>query len=234
LAIALRDGNLEVRSLTGGIQMTVSSTGTVDRILFQCDGKAMWLRTTDSRLSLLSCPELRWIRSVSIPRAPSLASTEFLVMLDPLNAVNRKRIRLFSSRDGQELSPLDAHDADVATLGMTPDGQWLVSGGDDGLVCLWSLAAPRLHWRQRTQLDGVAAVAVSPDAQTIAAYSEASKVISLWHVPTKRRTGVLPSATQDLNAIGFSANGRVLFGLGPWDASHAAVEVWSGNTSDHR
>ena len=109
-----------------------------------------------------------------------------------------------------------------------------MSGGDDGLVCLWSLAEPRLHWRQRTQLDGAAAVAVSPDAQTIAAYSQASKIVSLWHVPTKRRTGVLPSAARDLKAIGFSANGRVLFGLGPWDPGHAAVELWSGNTSDHK
>ena len=97
-----------------------------------------------------------------------------------------------------------------------------------------SLAEPRLHWSQRTQLDGAAAVAVSPDAQTIAAYSQASKSVSLWHVPTNRRTGILPSATRDLNAIGFSANGRVLFGLGPWDSGHAAVELWSGNTSDHR
>jgi hypothetical protein len=90
--------------------MTVHSTGTVDRILFQCDGKAMWLRTSDSRLSLFSCPELKWIRSFSISRAPLLASPELLVMLDP---ANRKRIRLFRSRDGQELSPLDAHDGDV-------------------------------------------------------------------------------------------------------------------------
>jgi eukaryotic-like serine/threonine-protein kinase len=230
LATALRDGNVAVRSLTDGTQMTIHSTGVVNGILFQCDGKAMWLRTTDSKLSLLSCPELKWIRSFSSSGAPLLASPELLVMLDP---ANRKKIRLLSSRDGQELSPLDAHEYGVLTLVMTPDGRWLVSGGSDGLVCLWSLAEPRLHWRQRTQLDGAAAVAISPDAQTIAAYSQASKTVSLWHVPTKRRTGVLPSATRDLNAIGFSANGRVLFGLGPWDSGHAAVELWPG-TSDHR
>lgn len=229
LAAALTNGNVDLRNLTDGTPMTLRSTGTVDRILFQCDGKALWLRTSDSRLSLLSFPELQPIRSFSISRAPLLASPELLVILDP---VDRTRIRLVNAKDGQELSPLDAHEHDVATLDMTPDGRWLVSGGDDGLVCLWSLAEPRLHWRQRTQLDGVAAVAVSPDAQTIAAYSRAS--VSLWHVPTKRRTGVLPSATRDLNAIGFSANGRVLFGVGPWDSGHAAVELWSGKTSDHR
>lgn len=229
LATALRDGNVEVRSLTDGAQMNINSTGVVDHILFQCDGKALWLRTTDSRLSLFSLPELQWIRSVSISGAPLRASPELLVTLDP---TTRKRIRLFSSQDGQELSPFVAHEHDVATLDMTPDGRWLVSGGDDGLVCLWSLAEPRLYWSQRTQLDGVAAVAVSPDAQTIAAYSR--QTVSLWHVPTNRRTGVLPSATRDLDAIGFSANGRVLFGLGPWDSGHAAVELWSGNTSDHR
>ena len=49
---------------------------------------------------------------------------------------NRKRIRLLSSRDRQELSPLDAHEHDVTTLDITPDGRWMVSGGDDGFVCL--------------------------------------------------------------------------------------------------
>jgi len=58
--------------------------------------------------------------------------------------------------------------------GLTVIALAAVSGGYDNFVCLWSLAEPRLRWRQRTQLDGAAAVAVSPDAQTIAAYSQAS------------------------------------------------------------
>jgi WD40 repeat protein len=230
LVTALRDGNIEIRSVTGGTQMALKSPGSVEHIFFQCDGKAMWLRTTDSKLSLFSFPELQWIRSFSISGAPLLASPEWLVTLDP---VDRTRVRLFSSRDGQEHSPLHAHENDVATLDMTPDGRWLVSGGNDGLVCLWSLAEPRLHWRQRTQLDGTAGVAVSPDGQTIAAYSQAGKSVSLWHVPTKRRTGVLPSATGDLHSIDFSGNGHVLIGLGPSDSGQLAVQLWSGN-SDSR
>ncbi len=228
-AMALRDRKVEVRNIDDGSHITVDSPGTVDRIFFQRDGEGMWLRTTESALSLLSLPELRLIRGFSISGAPLLASSKLLVVLDP---VRRARIRLFSTNDGHELSTLDAHEHDVESVDMTPDGRWMVSGGDDGLVCLWSLAERRLHWRQRTQLDGVAAVAISPDGETIAAYSRAS--VSLWHVPTKRRTGVLPSAMRDSTAIGFSANGRVLFAVGPWDKGHAAVELWSGNTSDHR
>jgi hypothetical protein len=226
-ATALRDGTIRIRSVTDGTQTTSKSPGTVQFFLFQCDGKAMWVRTTDSKLTLFSVPELKWIRSLSVPRAAFTVSPELLVMVDPANP---KTIRLFSATDGQELSPLEAHDGDVKTLDMTPDGRWLVSGGDDGFVCLWSLAERRLHWRQRTQLDGTAGVAVSPDAQTIAAYSQAGKSVSLWHVPTKRRTGVLLSATGDLHSIDFSGNGRVLIGLGPSDSGRLAVQLWSGNT----
>jgi WD40 repeat protein len=74
---------------------------------------------------------------------------------------------------------LRGHTWAIYSLASTPDGRTLVSGGADGTVRLWDVAAQRerrcLRWHTRW----VTCLAVAPDGMTAAAGS-ADHTIVLW------------------------------------------------------
>ena len=57
--------------------------------------------------------------------------------------------------------------------------------------------------------------------------------MNAWISAPKRGTGLLALALRDMHTLGFSARGRVVFGMEPRDSGHNAVEFWFGSTSDH-
>ena len=48
-------------------------------------------------------------------------------------------IEVFSIADGRRVAVLEGHEDIVSALAFTPDGRRLVSGGFDGMVCVWDL-----------------------------------------------------------------------------------------------
>jgi len=72
-----------------------------------------------------------------------------------------------------ELSTLGQHDGYVQSVAVSPDGKWVASGGFDGLLKIWTLAAGAAGGRSATnlQLGGspVSGVAFSPDGGWLAA-----------------------------------------------------------------
>lgn len=48
-------------------------------------------------------------------------------------------IEIFSIADGQRVAVLEGHGDLISALAFTPDGQRLISGGFDGMVCVWDL-----------------------------------------------------------------------------------------------
>ncbi|WP_324274309.1 WD40 repeat domain-containing protein [Blastococcus brunescens] len=57
-------------------------------------------------------------------------------------------------RDGEAVQTLDAHQAPVRDLALSPDGTWAVTVGDGGAVVLWDVDAPTGRWSQRELLTG--------------------------------------------------------------------------------
>jgi hypothetical protein len=49
-------------------------------------------------------------------------------------------VQLWATASGKLLRTWAAHHKAVAALAFAPDGSWLVSGGEDTAVCVWSLA----------------------------------------------------------------------------------------------
>lgn len=57
--------------------------------------------------------------------------------------------------------------------------------------------------------DGVYAIALSPDGQTIASGS-ADKTIKLWHLSTGELLGTFTGHTHTVTAVAFTASGEML------------------------
>jgi hypothetical protein len=84
-------------------------------------------------------------------------------------------------RDCSVLWSVAGHDGPVGGIAYSPAGDWLLSGGGDGSVKLWSARGELLATPAESGA-AVEDVAVSPSAQFIAA-GDVNGVISLWGVP---------------------------------------------------
>jgi hypothetical protein len=113
-----------------------------------------------------------------------------------------------------ELATLGKHDDLVASVAVSPDGQWIASGGHDGLLKLWELAPGAASGRSFTNLQfgsPVCSVAFSPDGRWLAALSWTNG-FALFKAPRWDRglTGANMEIRDWGGSLAFSSDGRLL------------------------
>jgi len=60
-----------------------------------------------------------------------------------------KPVILWDARSGQELAVIHGHEARINATAFSPDGQYILTAGDDGTVRIWNLILTRtkvLDW----------------------------------------------------------------------------------------
>ncbi len=105
------------------------------------------------------------------------------------------KLRLWDTQNWTQVLAWDAHDQEppprsgVGTVSFSPDGKYVLSGGMDGMVCVWEAATGRLL----LQLDGrgdasgrwITGVAMTPDNGLLAA-AHYGGTATIWRITEKK------------------------------------------------
>ena len=142
------------------------------------------------------CAPRPWI----CPLKPALASTSGPLRLD-----------------------LPRHDGVLRALAVTPDGNRLISGGDDQTVRVWDLASGRLQHTLHGHTDSVRAVAVTPDGRRIVS-GGTYDAVRVWDIESGQFLHSIAgqSGYRAVHAVAVTPDGNRVV----WAGAGATVQVW--------
>jgi RNA polymerase sigma factor (sigma-70 family) len=128
-------------------------------------------------------------------------------------------LRFFEADTGREplATPL-AHQGAVSVVRYTPDGDAIVSGGDDGTARVWSAASAE-QLRVFAHRGRISALAVSPDGSALATATQApDEVVCIWDLAggqlRRQWTETGKSGSAGAGAAAFSHDGERLLTFG--------------------
>src|ERR1017187_9990740 len=152
-------------------------------------------------------------------------------MLAASGSSGENSIKVWSVPTGRLVRTFAGHTAFIWSVAFSPDGSRIVSGSEDQTIRIWDLAS-QAPPQVISTTSPITQVDFSPDGHTILALRKNDKFISLWDADTKQQSGILNSATLEVDptwprAIGLSQNGEVL--IGPADSGRA-IAIWDAVT----
>ncbi len=108
---------------------------------------------------------------------------------------------------------LIAHSEPTRCALFTPDGQTLITAGDDNKWITWNISQERPLHQIRGHSRDIRALAVSPDGAMLASGAEDSNV-HLWRLQSGERIHVFSGHTKSVQAVLFAHDGQTLFSGG--------------------
>jgi neurobeachin-like protein/WD40 domain-containing protein len=123
---------------------------------------------------------------------------------------------------GGELRVFTGHDGPVRTVAYSPDGKFLLSGGDDQTLELWDASSGK-ELRMFTGHSGaVTSVAFSPDGR-LAVSGSSDSTVRLWEVASGHELQTTESLGWKVTSVAFSPDGRFIASAG----DDNQVKLWA-------
>jgi len=150
------------------------------------------------------------------------------------------RIALCDLVSGRVQKTFASHLRGVTSLAVSPDGNTVLSGSDDGVVRLWNIENGREVGTFRGHTDAVTSVAFSPDGRlALSAGLEGST--RLWDIASGRKVRTFAGAGSESNTAAlFAPDGRSILseacskkGLALWDPGNGQPVRDFGSGSDY-
>ena len=200
LASGSFDHTAKVWDVDGKLLHTFKTKGNVENVDFSPDQSnlatshhktvSLWSLAKLSPLVLKNGTDLEYISDMKISSKGNVLVTSSylgdaqLWTLGDLNDVSR-------------LQPIPLQHGAVFSVGLSPDGKAIVTGGQDGSIKIWSSDGRQKSKTIKSHAAAVNSISVSPNGQFFAAGSE-DKTVKLWDL-----NGEL---IQDLGSFGASVN----------------------------
>ena len=154
---------------------------------------------------LLAIPDLERKTRIPVPNAKSMTFSP-----------DGKTLAL-ATQSGLALWDLENHRVvwdvslkDVTVLTFSPDGRFIVTGGDDRLVVFHNSTDGTVHHRLAGHRGRVRHLAFSPNNRTLAS-SDNTGVIKLWSIDAAQELLEFVNSDSDADDLEFSTDGRQLF-----------------------
>ena len=144
-------------------------------------------------------------------------------------SANKDRtVRIWSSRDGSQLTQYDGPTETVSGLAWSPDGKYLAAGDGAGVLWIWDVQTNKLVYSAHIHADRIWWVAWSPDGKRIATAS-VDKTVQIWDMNSQTIILTLIGHTNEVFEVMWSPDGKYLAS----SSKDTTVRVWdavSGKT----
>jgi WD40 repeat protein len=173
------------------------------------------------------------LSSFSTVTPPANVGTGEAISLDArtVAGVDRDRtVRLWNLESGRVEVTIPASDTGgVDAVALSPDGQILATGGDDGMAQLWNAQTGQPIGKAITvsTTGAVSALAFSPDGQTLATGDD-NGIVRLWNIATGRARQQVPGVPSAVKSLTFSPNGTLLA------VTYTSLELRLWDTATHK
>lgn len=187
LACAGDGGMLSLWDIPTGRQRAVMQghTNPIGNLAFSPDGSLLFSAGEDNSVRVWRVTEsgaLEALRTCPIPHTERGISV--CVAVHPLGRLaacaGMGQIYLVETGSGRAVTTLEGHSGWVSSLAYSPDGQWLASGGNDGVVRLWDGESGALCHTLHTETDVILSVCFGSDQRLFSAGIRG--VINEWDV----------------------------------------------------
>jgi WD40 repeat protein len=121
--------------------------------------------------------------------------------------VDDQKIRVWDVSTGKEKFALDSPELVLAALALSPDGHWLLSGGDLQTVTLWDLSTGK-QTRTWNAPSSIRSLAFNNDNRTFAVGMD--QEIALWQVDAQHESRTLKAHKDWVTCLAFSSDGKTL------------------------
>ncbi|MGF1492515.1 MAG: WD40 repeat domain-containing protein [Microcoleaceae cyanobacterium] len=172
---------------------------------------------TDALLNSLSDPPLSAPKNTdAVPAGTELEDDKTASAPVPTNPQN-----------WQDQLTLTGHSDAVGVLAISPDTQFIISGGWDYTIRTWSVQTGQLQRISRGHTNSITALVVSPDSQFIISGS-VDTTVKIWSMRTGELLNTLTGHDYAISALAISPDGKWI-ASGSWDNN---IRIWSAITGD--